>query len=121
MTDTEWIKPGARVVVFREGSRGNYNLVVTTINKVATKSFTVHNVEPRFRLNSQRTAIQGGSWGWTWRCVPYDSEYAQQILAQRERHVLERKAWDACEAWIKDRTEKNRVAAIAALTKLEKP
>lgn len=118
-TRPEWLVPGAKVVLYSTGGASTpRNVVITTITKVATKSFTVENsTEPRFRIDTL-SCRQGGTWGWTRHVVPADSDEGRAEIAaeQRRRKVL--KAEWLCEAWIRLPDEEGRLAAIAALQAL---
>lgn len=116
---TDWIKPGAKVVVFTAYSRGDENPRVTTIAKVAKKSFTVETDGLRYSIDQQLTAIQGGSWGWRRKAVPFDSDEARSLLERARHKDLIWTARMAVEMWEKKRTRENRLAAIAALQAVE--
>lgn len=116
MSETDWIVPGAAVVLYSSGGPSrNYNPTHSRIKKVATKSFSVEDDrEPRFDLRSQ-TARQGGSWGWTRHCVPADSPEAAKVLAAVDRGRKANRARGAVDEWIRVRSRDARLAAIAAL------
>lgn len=120
MSDTDWIKAGADVVIYRTGRLNPASSAkLTTIKRVAKQSFTVEDEDARFRISDQQSKGYGGTWnGWTYVCIPYDSDKAKELLRERRRLHLEYKAREACETWHRDRTEENRLTAVEALTKL---
>lgn len=104
---------------FNEGRPGRGEAyAATTILRVNKTTFTVNDeAKTRFKLGTQTTP-QGGTWGWTRRCVPFDSTEGQ---AARERFKWRRASnvvRDACEVWQKDSSDANRDALIAALSAL---
>lgn len=119
MSDTDWIKPGAAVVVYQTTNRNPARTAKkTTIDRVAKLSFTVADGE-RFKIDTLESKAYGDTWSrYYYRCVPGDSDKARQLLVEQRRLFLEYKALEACEQWTRDRTEANRLAAIEALTKL---
>lgn len=118
---TDWIVPGAKVVCYYEtfGSKPRH-VKVTTIARVAKKSFTVEEPgEPRFSLDDQSARV-GGTWDSRTRyCVPYDSEEAQREFAYVRDLRAMGQARAACEAWLRSRTRENRHEAIAALQRVQ--
>lgn len=117
----DWITPGAKVVVYTEGGISrDENPTVTTIAKVAKKSFTVSkDVEPRFSVDRQESALQGGTWGWRRKVVPFDSDEARQMLKREQDRRRIYRARAAVEKWERMRSRENRLAAIAALQAIE--
>lgn len=121
MADTpEWLVPGAAVLAYSTGGQSQRtNSAKTTVKKVAAKSFTVEREkEPRFDLGTQ-SAREGGTWGWTRRVVPADSDTAREVLAAERGRRLVYAADAAFDAWQRDRSPANRAAAIAALQAVE--
>jgi hypothetical protein len=124
MTDEsppDWITPGQQVLIYEDSFRryNNPHAKLTRIVKVAKQSFTVEDCNERFRIADQRTKQLGSlGGGWAYQCVPADSEKAQQLLLEQQRIDLEYAAREACEQWLRNRTEENRAAAVTALTKL---
>lgn len=121
--DTNWITPGAEVLVYTSlGRNESTHPVKTTIKRVAAKSFSVTaENEPRFDLEDQRSPQQGrSSWsGHYRRVVPIDSDEAREVIAAENRLRIRNRARKAVDAWIKDRTRDSRLAAIAALEAVE--
>ncbi len=112
----DWITPGAKVVCYNIGRSGrSENTTVTTILRVNKASFTVDDQhKTRFSLDAQKVD-QGGTWGWTRKCVPYDSPEGE---AARERARWRNAAHQpdaAADTWRQDRSDANRDALIAAL------
>jgi hypothetical protein len=117
---TDWIKPGEKVVTYTYGgvSRSE-NPSVTLIAKVAAKSFTLENDSLRYSIDRQESPRQGGTWGWTRKVVPFDSDKAREVL-EREKHERRMsRARATVDAWERMRTRENRLAAIAALQAVE--
>lgn len=122
MTESlDWITPGTKVVAYTEGSISrDESPTVTTIAKVAKKSFTVaEGREPRFSIDRQESARQGGSWGWTRKVIPFDSDEARRMLKREHdrRRIYEARV--AVEKWERKRSRENRLAAIEALQAIE--
>lgn len=117
---TDWITPGAEVILYSIGGASQrLNVARTRIKRVATKSFTVEREhEPRFSLDRQE-AREGGTWGWTRHCVPADSDKAREVIAAHNRAALLSEAKAAVDEWQKRPTRDNRLAAIAALQKVK--
>lgn len=115
-----WLVPGAKVVVFNDTLPGYSRSVrVSTVNKVATKSFTVDGEQVRFSIGQQKHRT-GSSWTSSARCVvPFDSDAARTELANARARDLTYAARDAVEKWERNRTRENRLAAIAALQAIE--
>jgi hypothetical protein len=111
-----WLIPGAEVVVYNDGNSPAVR--VTTVLKVAKLSFTVNGEDTRFRV-ARQDARQGGTWGWTRRCVPVGSDKAAQILDQHRRDKLMARARAACNDWLSVRDPENLDAAIEALQALK--
>lgn len=116
---SDWIKPGAAVVLYNTGGAGtSRNVTTSAIAKVAAKSFTVESEATRFPID--RLAVsQGGSWGWTRHVVPADSDKALEVLAEDARQRAEARARTAVDQWLRQRTPETRRAAIVALQALE--
>lgn len=119
MAETEkpdWVKPGVKVLVYSSAGKRSANLVRTTIARVAAKSFTVAaEREPRFKLPCC-SAQQGDTWSlWTRYVVPWDSDTARKELRKYAEREQLHTAQDALNAWLKNHTYENKIAAIAAL------
>lgn len=122
MTESaDWITKGTKVVVYTEGGVSRQeNPTVTTIEKVAQKSFTVsEEKEPRFSIERRESAMQGGAWGWRRKVIPFDSDEARRMLKREQDRLLISKARAAVEKWQRLRSRENRLAAIAALQAIE--
>lgn len=112
---TEWIVPGAKVVVHTYGGGGAVDRAsMDTVKKVADKSFSLEGTDGRFDLRNGRK-MGGGSWGPFTTVLPHDSDKAQRVLAEDARRRRQRDADAAVDAWRKSRSCADREAAIAAL------
>lgn len=121
MTESkDWIRPGTKVVVYTYGgvSRSE-SPSVTVIVKVATKSFTVEGDSLRYSINRQESPRQGGTWGWTRKVTPLESDEARGVLERARHERLMSRARAAVDAWDRQRTRENRLAAIVALQAVE--
>ncbi|MEV8610249.1 hypothetical protein AB0383_20380 [Amycolatopsis sp. NPDC051373] len=117
----DWIKPGTPVVVYVESHRNeDPQPRTTTIAKVAKLSFTVEGfTNARFKIADQRSR-QGSTWSfWHYVAVPADSDEASKVKQTTARLKTGYRARDAVDAWRRDRTRENRLAAIAALQAVE--
>jgi hypothetical protein len=123
MTDTDWIKPGAEVVVYQstDGPHGSRYLRKSTVARVAKTSFSVDGIDGRFRLDTLSTKEFGGTTGSWWRYVAVspDSNAARQVIAKHNHLARQNRAEDAVVRWRRNKTEEHRLAAIAALEALE--
>lgn len=118
MSDREWIKPGAPVVVYIDGHRGESNPRLTRVKTVATKSFTVEGVRQRIKLETLASADQGDVWSsWNWRVIDPNSERARDLFEAQRVSRLRRKAVAAAHDWsMGEYANVERLdAAIAAL------
>lgn len=118
-TDTDWITPGAEIVVYSRRSDGSSHPRKTTVKTRAKQSFTVEGIGDRFKLDTLETKPTDG---WTrrrWVVVHPDSEQARSLFDAARKADLQFKARTTVEAWQKDRTRENRLAAIEALQAVE--
>lgn len=123
-TTTDWIKPGAAVVLYDTAARrDSRDVVQTTIKRVAGKSFTVDDRRGEIRFPIDRLRVrQGGGMlasSWTRHVVPAGSDTAREVLAEAAMQRAENAARNAVDAWERDRSRENRHAAIAALQALD--
>lgn len=123
---SDWIKPGAQVVIWRDRHGGRAILGATTVKRVATRSFTVddfnnHNTDEwRFSLDTWSTKDFGSTWHRYRLVASHPEDPFLDVLREKERKThLGRVALVAAEDWVKDRTRENRLAAIAALQAVE--
>jgi hypothetical protein len=120
MTDTDWIKPGADIVVYSRGYSGDRVPRTMTVKTRAAQSFTVEGIPSRFKLDTLKTK-QTSSWSSThsWVATHPDSAKARELFdAERKAHLVYL-ARTATEKWERDTTRANRLAAIVALQKVE--
>lgn len=112
----DWITSGTKVVCYNIGRSGrSENTTVTTILRVNKASFTVDDQhKTRFNLDTQKVN-QGGTWGWTRKCVPYDSPEWQAARERAQRRNAIHQADVAANTWQDDRSDANRDALITAL------
>lgn len=112
----DWITPGVKVVCYNIGRAGQpEHYTVTTILRVNKASFTVDDqYKTRFNIDTQKVH-QGGSWGRTRKCVPYDSPEGRAARGRFEWRRAVYQADIATEAWRRDRSDTNRDALIAAI------
>lgn len=117
----DWLTPGAKVIVHRT-STGTSRIKVTTIAKIATKSFTVADSPARYRL-STLDRHETGTWGAWERIIPLDSDEGRELLDRERRRRLVVQARNACDRWMVARAKGSnrelRLAAIAALQAVE--
>lgn len=121
-TDTDWIKPDAPVVIYREQHGKPESLLCeTTIKRVAAKSFTINGRwYYRFDMETQRTKQESFGWHYyRYVAVRPEAEVVQELRDAQRREQLKIRANDAVEAWQKDRSRGNRLAAIEALQAVE--
>lgn len=120
MPDTDWIKPGAEIVVYSRGYSGDSHPRRTTVKTRATRSFTVEGIPDRFRLDTMETKTTGT---WTsarsWVAIAPDSVKAVAMFEAQRKQSLVFGAQVAMDKWERDRTRENRLAAIAALQAVE--
>lgn len=116
----DWLKEGAAVVVSGGTVMSGPRVVKTRIKKVAGQSFTVEaEGEPRFRIRTMQSALQGSTWdSYTREVVPADSPEGQKILAGMRRRNAQRLADREIKEWQKTRDAESLDAAIAALEKV---
>lgn len=116
-----WLTPGAKVIVHRT-SIGTSRIKVTTIAKIATKSFTVAGSPARYRINTL-DRHETGTWGAWERIIPLDSDEGRKLLDEERRRRLIVLARNACDRWMVARGRGSdpelRWAAIAALQTVE--
>lgn len=114
----DWLVPGAEVAAIRTSLRGEQFITKARIKKIATKTFSIEGSTTRFRISDQ-TYQERDSWsGATVKIVPLDSEEAQEAFNWARYRRLGNLAAHAVEAWRRERSEQNRVAAIEALQAL---
>lgn len=112
---TEWIVPGAKVVVHSHGTAARPAWArADHVARVATKSFTLDSTEGRFSLD-RRVRMGGGSWDPAVHVAPFDSDEGRRAIADEERRQRQRKAVGAVDAWRKSQSRADRMAAVAAL------
>ena len=116
----DWLQPGAKVVAYTTGGSGTVrNTVITTVDKVATKSFTIVGDPRRYRIDRMSSSYDKGAWSRTRHVVPFDTpEGRAEVAAEVARRAI-RKAEVACETWMRDRTDEARLAAITALQAIQ--
>lgn len=123
MTDTDWIAPGAEVLIYSRAARDVGLLCPrhTTIAKVAKASFTVSlEDEPRIKFDTQESARQVDTWhGYYRRVVPLGSNEARLVTDRYNRHVRLQAAKSAVDKWQRNPTRESRLAAIVALEAVE--
>ncbi len=119
----EWLAPGAKVLVYTANTTvaSTRHLKITTVKKLAGKSFTVDDeYEPRFKLADQSGRIQHGGFSSTIRMVvPFESDEARLQLEGLRLYRLQARARNAVETWMRSRNRWNRMAAIEALEAVE--
>lgn len=117
---TDWIVPGAKVLVFSDTPPGySRGIRTATIEKVAKKSFTVEGEHVRFSIDRQEYRPTN-SWTASARCVvPLDSDEAKSEMAAAESRSRVIAARSAVKEWERNRTRENRVAAIKALQAID--
>lgn len=116
----DWLVAGAKVVVFNDALPSySRNVRVSTIAKVATKSFTVDGERVRFSIAKQQHHSGNAFLSQTRCVVPFDSDTARAELATARHRQLVFTARDAVQKWERKRTRENRLAAIAALQAIE--
>jgi len=113
----EWLVPGAKVICHTTGGAGTFpNVTVTTINRVAGKSFTVTGEPGRFFIRDLARRTEPGTvWSRTRHVVPFDSDEGRAILVGRARRARVNKAHKACKEWLVQPTIQTRDAAIMTL------
>lgn len=117
---TDWITPGAEVLVYTDAMPGySRNVRFSTIAKVAKKSFTVEGENVRFSMDQQEHRPRSSWTASTRRVVPRDSDKAHAEVSAARARGLTLKARAAVEKWERRRTRENRLAAIAALQAVE--
>lgn len=121
MPAPEWIKPGAEIVIYvnRHGDVAP-DFCVTKVRTVAKQSFTVQQVDDRFRLSTLSTKDFGSSWNsWCFRAVPVGSEKHYELRKAASHRRAELNARTAVDRWKGDRRDTVALdVAIAALTAL---
>jgi hypothetical protein len=115
-TSTNWIKPGAKVLVVYQTNIRVEGVKVRTVNKVAGKSFTVEGMPERFQLSTCKTKSYAY---WHYHALELGSERAMELLDQARKNQLLRRARSAIEKWERQRTRETRLAAIAALQQVK--
>lgn len=122
MTETQrpnWLKPGAEVVIWSDDyGRVVRGVTTTTVTKVWPKTFAVEDHADKFEITGMRSKPKG-TWARPTFCAPVDSDEARAVMAKLRHQNL---MWDArrtVDAWNKQRTRENRLAAIAALQAVE--
>lgn len=114
----DWIKLGAKVVVYSTGPAGHRSSTrVTEIEKINKKTFKIAGNGSLFDLARQQHH-EGGAWGWTAYVVPFDSSRAQAVLQAHQALLRMEWAQAAVRAWGRNPIEEYRVQAIAALQSL---
>lgn len=118
--NTDWIKPGAEVIVYTEGARdGRAHPQRTTVTRVAGKSFTLNGITERISLDTLRSRDIGGTWdSWQYVVVKPDSDKARELFAQKRLDALYHAAERAVGNWDTEdgRADVGRLdAAITAL------
>lgn len=112
----DWLVPGADVAAIR-GYGHDRRITKTRINKIATTTFSIVGSTARFRISDQ-SYREPGAWGTRIRIMPLHSEEVREVQDQARYRRLENLAAHAVEAWRRERSEQNRVAAIEALQAL---
>ena len=115
----DWLKPGAEVVTWTDDyGRDVRGVTTTTVTKVWAKTFAVEGYDDKFEIDRMLSKPKG-TWARPTFCAPVGSDRAQAVMEKfRHQNLL----WDArmaVEAWDKQRTHENRLAAIAALQAIE--
>lgn len=115
--DTSWVAAGAKVVVYRQDRdwRTRPRVHLTTVAKVAAKSFTVDGLDERIRLDTLKSKSYGGKWDqWEWVALHPDSELSADLLAIQRLNRLANLAHQAVVDWNtgKDRRDVEKVDAV---------
>lgn len=121
--NTDWIEPGAEVIVYVEGARSGRTYpkrtTVARVARVADKSFTLDGITERISLDTLRSKRLGGTWDfWWYAVVKPDSDKGRELLAQKRLDALNYAARKATDEWNtgNGRTDVGKLnAAIAAL------
>jgi hypothetical protein len=116
--DRSWVKEGASVVVYSKGSIGTPpRVILTSVKKVATQSFTVASPnEPRFKLDTLSARRETSSWSSYLRIVvPAHSDEGQQKLSEAKMRKLIANADSAYTAWRAFRRSENLDKLIKTL------
>lgn len=123
MSDRDWIRPGADVLCYEPGHRGDNNRAKrTTIAKVGKIHMTMTDPrEPRYNVERLRSVERRhqGVWGPTRVVVPWDSPDAQGEWVKHRQYVTTAAAIRAVRLWEQKRTPELRQAAVAALMAVE--
>ena len=119
-TDTDWIQPGAEIVVYSRELGRDSAPRKTTVKTRAKQSFTVEGIDKRFSLDKMETK-PNGSWmlASTWAALHPNDDYARKLFETDRKQRLVSHATIAVGNWQRDRTRKNRLAAIEALKQVE--
>lgn len=122
MTETQrpdWLKPGAEVLIWSDDyGRDVRGVTTTTVTKVWAKTFLVDDHADKFEIEGLKSRPKG-TWARPTLCAPVDSDRARTVLEKLRHQNLMWDARMAVEAWGKQRTRENRLAAIAALQAIE--
>jgi hypothetical protein len=95
MESTDWIKPGADILVYRDGGSGPTTLFRTTVALVRAKSFLVEDVRitPIKFETLASSRVPSGWGGFQYRAVHPDSDTAKALYAsERRERILARAA-----------------------------
>jgi hypothetical protein len=93
MESTDWIKPGADILVYRKFRGGVPLLYRTKVVTVAAQSFTVEETGDRFNLATMQTKILGEKWSrYRFEATHPDSADAKALYAEEQRATLKRRA-----------------------------
>jgi hypothetical protein len=85
-----WLVPGTKVLVHRTEHVGLGRIHVTTVETVATQSFTVVGNPGKFRITTL-SRREPGMWGASERVLPLDSDEARKL--RREAIWVVRSSW----------------------------
>lgn len=114
---SSWIYPGARIALISEPTFGPPAILDVTVDKVATKSFTVIGARLPMRIDLVSLAQQGKRRS-PWIAHPVDAPAVQRARAQIGDSRIRAAAMMAVDAWDKGYGRDDPVlteAAIAAL------
>ena len=121
MTAPEWIYPGAEIVIYvHKYGNDAPNFHVTKVKTVAKQSFTVEQIDDRFKLDTLSTRDFGDSWRrWSYRAVPVGGEKHYELRKAASQRRAGLNAHAAMDRWLKNREDVTAIdAAIDALSAL---
>lgn len=114
MSDTDWIRPGAEVVLHRTGEA--WHVSRSTVEKIAAKSFTVVGLTERIQFVTMASKRLGGSWHrFEYKVLRPESAESAKLFERERRAGVRSRAGVFSDRFVLDNVE-NLDAAIAALT-----